>query len=363
MLSRNQGRSSINSSPTTPLSGRAESIEVPGCTCTILGLKRAIRRVFGRFTKSRDREVTIALDVVQRGTTSNNSVDTLLRQAQTTFFTQNIAVPTLSLALPYPGSRFESTAQLSLCSDLLRRHLAMTASTATVATPLDHVQQALVQSFVQNEEQSHVFGLVRMVVEEFVAAAPKSADFISEVVLLGPGLDRDDYRRLLDTLIADFEGAILLNIEPLRGLVQMVEYARPGCLIANDLVRVLAVLRTCLNDTHQQSTEHLYYLVLTVSRLLDVMVEGKVKDLRRVTEHEPLYTLLTQLSGNSDLRLKHQATYALQGLLHIPNDETRLKSILRHAGNIVMGLLGIANICRLDMRSVGEGAGQLARRL
>ncbi|KAG0376996.1 hypothetical protein BGX24_006870 [Mortierella sp. AD032] len=189
-------------------------------------------------------------------------------------------------------------------------HLATTASTTTVATPLDHVQQALVQPFVQNEEQSHVFGLVRMVVEEFVAAAPKSVDFISEVVLLGPGLDRDDYRRLLNSLIADFEGAKLLNIEPLRGLVQMVEYARPGCLIADDLVRVLAVLRTCLNNTHQQSTEHLYYWVLTISRLLDVMVEGKVKDLRRVTEHEPLYTLLTQLSGNSDLHLKHQATYA-----------------------------------------------------
>ncbi|KAG0251696.1 hypothetical protein BGZ95_006830, partial [Linnemannia exigua] len=142
-------------------------------------------------------------------------------------------------------------------------------------------QQTLVQLFVQSEEQSHVFGLVRMVVEEFVATASKSTQFISEVVLLGPGLDRDDYRGLINSLIAEFEGATLLNIESLQGLVHLVECAKPGCLVADDLVRILAVLRTRLQGTHQQSTEHPYHLVLAISRLLDVMVEGKVKDLSR----------------------------------------------------------------------------------
>ncbi|KAK3844698.1 MAG: hypothetical protein J3R72DRAFT_65688 [Linnemannia gamsii] len=376
MLSRNQEGSPRNSRPATPPSGRPESIEIQGCTMP--WLKQATRRMLGHPPKSRDRTVINALAAVQRGpagiffpgdygdATSNSSAHTqkaFLKQAQTTFFfTHNVAAPTLWVALPPLRARFESTSQLGHCSDLLRRYLTTTTSTAIIVTPLDPVQQDLVQAFVQDkEEQSRVFGLVRKVVEEFVVDALKSSASISEVVLLGPGLDRDDYHKLLNSLIAEFKSATLLNIEPLRGLVHMIECAKPGCLVADDLVRILAILRTRLQYTHQQSTKHPYYLVLAISRLLDVMVEGKVKDLSRVTEYEPLSTLLTELSAHPDMRLKHQATYALQGLFHIPNDETRRGFVLRHAGNIAMGLLGVASVCRLDMSKVGEGAGQLGR--
>ncbi|KAG0257823.1 hypothetical protein BGZ95_005132, partial [Linnemannia exigua] len=286
----------------------------------------------------------------------------VLEHHQATFFTQNIATPTLSLVLPPPGSRFESTSQLAHCSDLLRRHLATTTSTATIATSLDPVQQTLIKPFAHDEEeQIHVFGLVRSVVKEFVVDALKSSVSISEVVLLGPSLDQETYRRLLNCLIAEFEGARLLDIALLQGLVLIVECAKPECLIADDLIKILAVLRTRLQSTHQQSTEYPYYLVLAISRLLDVMVEGKVEDLSRVEDHEPLSVLLMQLSDNSDLYLKHQATYALQGLLHIPNDETRRDFVLRQAGNITMGLLGVASVCKLEVGEFVEGFGQLYR--
>ncbi|KAG0257840.1 hypothetical protein BGZ95_005121, partial [Linnemannia exigua] len=88
-----------------------------------------------------------------------------------------------------------------------------------------------------------------------------------------------------------------------------------------------------------------------------------VKDLSRVTDHEPLSVLLTRLLDNPDLHLKHQATYALQALLHIPNDETRRDFVLRHAGNIAMGLLGVASVCKLDVSEVKEGAAQLYKSL
>ncbi|KAK3844682.1 MAG: hypothetical protein J3R72DRAFT_504379 [Linnemannia gamsii] len=105
-------------------------------------------------------------------------------------------------------------------------------------TSLDPVQQALVQSSVQDkEEESHVFGLIRKVVED----------------------------------------------QDLGGPPHRLQY------------------------THQQPTNHPYYLVLAISRLLDVMVESNVKDLSRVSEYEHLVTLLTQLSGNPDMCLKHQA--------------------------------------------------------
>ncbi|KAG0372565.1 hypothetical protein BGX24_000078, partial [Mortierella sp. AD032] len=199
------------------------------------------------------------------------------------FFINNIDPPSFLTELPPPGARYNSTSQLALCSDLLRRHFATTTTPTTATKSLNPVQQDLVQPFLQNEEEpKHVFRLTRKVVYEFIGAF-KSAESISEVVLLGPGLDRDDYRRLLNSLIIEFEGARRLSMELLQGMVYLVECAEPFYLLADDLVKILAALRIRLYDTHRQSTDHLYHLVLVISRILDVMVEGKVKEMSRVT--------------------------------------------------------------------------------
>ncbi|KAK3844630.1 MAG: hypothetical protein J3R72DRAFT_419160 [Linnemannia gamsii] len=282
-----------------------------------------------------------------------------VRPPQTIFFAQNIDPPSFSTKLPIPGDRYGSTAQLAFCNDLLRRHFETTATSATTAKSLSPVQQALVQPFLQNAEvPSHVLRLIRKVVDEFIAS-PKSAESILEVVLLGPGLDRDDYRRLLNSLITEFEGATWLSTEQLQGMVHMVECAGSFYLVADDLVRILAILRTRLKNTHQQSDDYTYYLVLTISRVVDMMVEGKVKEMSRVTEYEPLSTLLKGLSRDPDMCLKHQATYALQGLLHISFDESRRDFVLQHAGNITMGLLGVASVCKLSVGEVKDGVEQL----
>ncbi|KAG0255412.1 hypothetical protein BGZ95_005764, partial [Linnemannia exigua] len=188
---------SRSSRPTTTQStAQLNSASAKGLA--MLQLKQATRKLLRNPVQPKDRTVFNALAAIQLGpagiflpgdyderdasmtttttaaaaafdnTTSNNSANTqklLLKQSQTTFFTQNVAAPTLSLALPLPGARFESTLQLAYCSDLLRRDLATITSTATVATPLDPAQQALVQPFIQNEEHNHVFGLVQKVVE------------------------------------------------------------------------------------------------------------------------------------------------------------------------------------------------------
>ncbi|KAG0374962.1 hypothetical protein BGX24_009721, partial [Mortierella sp. AD032] len=143
-------------------------------------------------------------------------------------------------------------------------------------------------------------------------------------------------------------------------MVHMVECAAPFYLLADDLVKILAVLRIRLAGTHRQSTDfYRYHLVLAISRILDVMVEGKVKEMSRVKEHAPLSELLTELSFDQDMCLKHQATYALQGLLHISNDESRRDFVLQHTGNITMGLLGVASVCKLNVGEVKDGVEQL----
>lgn len=152
------------------------------------------------------------------------------------------------------------------------------------------------------------------------------------MVILGPFLDKEYHRKLLNSLIVGFEAEKVVETNLLHAIVHLVQCAGPGYLLFDDLVRILVVLRTLVEDIHQQSPEHPY--CITLARLLDAMVEGKVKDLKQAADQEPLAAILDQLTNNPDPYLWHQATYALQALLHVPNDESRRQFVLRHDGII-----------------------------
>lgn len=275
-------------------------------------------------------------------------------------FPTNVSQPSLHVTLPPPGSRLETTSQLAYCNNLLRIHLSSSLATVNTLASLDPSQQASVDIILNSEEeQGRIRELTIMVIEEFASDALKTSDKIFEVTLLGPYLDQEYHRKLLNCFIAEFETARLLDIDLLQGLVRLVECARTDYLLPDDLVRILVVLRTRLQETHQQSAKHPFYLALALSRLLDIMVEGKVQDLRRVVDHEPLSSLLGQLVDSPDSHLKHQAAYALQGLIHVPNDETRRQYMLRQAGKIAMGLLGVASVCKLDLGEFRDGVDHL----
>lgn len=268
-------------------------------------------------------------------------------------FLQNIDVPSPLVSLPPLGARLEATAQLAFCNHLFHTHRSPPSDSGEVPT-LHLAQQTSVDAILQDEEVGYrIRWLVIRVVEEFVADSLKTLEKVSEVILLGPSLDRDYYRKLLNSVIAEFETATLFDVDLLQSLVQLVECAQQDYLLHDDLVRILAVLRSHLQDTHQQPTKHTYYLTLALSQLLDVMVKGKIHDLSRVVDHEPLSALLRQLSENPDPYIKHQTTYALQALLHIPDDEKRRQFVERHAGNIAMDLPGVA--CKLDFSGFEEG--------
>ncbi|KAG0374293.1 hypothetical protein BGX24_010585 [Mortierella sp. AD032] len=276
-------------------------------------------------------------------------------------FSQNVALPALSTSLPPLGCGFEDTSQLAHCGNLLRKYFSSSSAAASIPSePLDPTQRALIESYAQNEnEMSRVRRLIQRVVEAFAADILNSSVDLSEVLLLVPCLNQEYYSKLLNCVIAEFETAKLLNIDLLQGLVQLVESASSDYLEPEDLIRILIVLRNRLQDNPQQSTKHPYHLTWAFSRLLDVMVEGKVKDLRRVVDQEPMFALFGHLKDNTDPYLQHQATYAFQGLMHVPSDEERRKLVLRHAGNITMGLLGVESVCKLDLNQFKGGADHL----
>ncbi|KAF9990320.1 hypothetical protein BGZ75_002634, partial [Mortierella antarctica] len=210
-------------------------------------------------------------------------------------FSVNVSRPAFKTALPEFGARIDNTPHLALCSSLLPKNPALSPSDestleinllqiqeASQDTPIEDTNRGWVKAIEHNPiEQGHVRWLLARMVEEFVKDPIKGSATVTEVVLLGPVLDYGHYRKLLNCFINKFEKTTILDVDLLHGLVQLVQCASEGYLIADDLIKILSILRVRLQQTNQQSAKHPYHLTLAVSRLLDVMAKHEVEDLDR----------------------------------------------------------------------------------
>ncbi|KAF9279925.1 hypothetical protein BGZ88_012473, partial [Linnemannia elongata] len=293
-------------------------------------------------------------------------------------FLENLTAPVMKIKLPAVQDRIEVTRQLAYCTALLLRGSSLPLSTAaqleeqacdpTVAlqkTPnLDNKELEWLAEMDKNppaKERIHWLGTC--MVDEFAKDVLKDSTEIAEIVLLGPVLDNETYRSLLSCTISAFEQSVLLNVDLLQSLVQLVQVAPPEALVSDDLVKILRVLRVCLQDTHQQSSVHPFHLTLALSRLLDVMAEHKVKNLNCVEDHEPLSGILSGLKGSSDPYLMYQACYAFQALQYVPDDESALQSVLRHGTGLLNSLIQVSGVFKLDLGAVLEGLDKLQEAL
>ncbi|KAF9086880.1 WD_REPEATS_REGION domain-containing protein, partial [Mortierella sp. GBA35] len=270
-------------------------------------------------------------------------------------FPENMSKPVIRTKLPALQDRIEMTQQLVYCHSLLLKGSAATTindrlqGNDSQESVLDETERAWVRVVQQNSsQQHHLRWLVTKIVKEFAKDDLEGPDAIAEAVILGSVLDRATYRSLISCFITKFEQATILDIALLQGLVQLIESASSGYLQDDDLVRTLGVLRRRLRGTHKQSSEHVCQMTLAISRLLDVMVNGMVKDLNRTVDHQPLMAILTELKDTSDPILHFQVAYALQALQYVPDDESTLQAVLRFAGGVAMAALGVASICKLD---------------
>ncbi|KAF9271682.1 hypothetical protein BGZ88_005746, partial [Linnemannia elongata] len=222
-------------------------------------------------------------------------------------------------------------------------------------------------------EQERLRRLTAQVAFQFLESNYKDAQSIAEVVLLGSVLNRQVYRGVLSSLIKQLEQEPLLESAVLVGVVYFLESAPPRYLIDDDLVRILRVLRKRLEDTYMQpgdtkkpASEPIYLLAIAISRVLDKMVQGNIKGLRRREDHTPLLKVLAILKDSPDLCLKYQSTCAWQALQYIGDDESPLDMAVRVGGGLVMASLSVAGAFKLDveglfngLRELGEAAGQI----
>ncbi|KAG9062607.1 hypothetical protein KI688_004909 [Linnemannia hyalina] len=274
-------------------------------------------------------------------------------------FLKNVPKSAIKTKLPRPQQRIERTDQLVYCNSLLLQESHALSSSEQEPT-LDKDELAWLTE-IKNDpmERDRLQWLATRMVEAFVQDTIKDTNRIVEIVALGPILEKESYRKLLSSLITGFEESPLMDTNLLQGLVQLAQSSSPGHLVSDDLVKILSILRIRLQGTHQQSTEHPYYLTLAISRVLDVMADHKIQDLDRVLEHEPLSGVLSGLKGSTDPYLMYQACYAFQALQYVPNNETVLQAVLRHSRGVVDGVVKITALGKLDLGSVLEGLGNL----
>ncbi|KAG0013655.1 hypothetical protein BGZ80_010930 [Entomortierella chlamydospora] len=271
--------------------------------------------------------------------------------SQTTqiIFSQNI-IPSVKYTLPELGGRFTSTPQLAYCLSLLLPSLRS-------KNGFDENEMTWSQARTNDsEEQKRVQTVATNIIREFVHDELKKPDAVSEVVCLAALLDQDDFRDLLHGFVNGIEKSVLLRVHLLHGLAQLLGNANPEYIDSDDLVKILDLLNTRLKETHQQSTEHIYRLALTVSRVLDSMVDNQVKGLKREQLHKPLFDYLKGLQDSSDPSLVYQAVYGYQALLYIPDDESTLQAMLRRTGKVTQGISGVVSAVKaLDLNQFIDG--------
>jgi len=262
-------------------------------------------------------------------------------------FAENVRPP--AIKLPETYERFDNTQQLAGCLRLLRDSRSPEDMGAEEHKWLEAMKKDI-------DEQDRLKTMVTEVIRAFKREELKDAKTVAEIVYLAPILSKDDFKDLLRDFLSGIDRSELLDVHRLEGMAQLIQDADPSCLEADDLVRILKLLSTRLQDTNYQSSDYMYQLTLSVSHVLDAMADTNVIDLDRENLHGPLSNYLEGLSKSSDPYLVYQAAYAYQALQCIPDDETTWQAVMRRTGKVIQGVSGLVSAVRgVDLNKFVEG--------
>ncbi|KAF9922711.1 hypothetical protein BGZ67_010300, partial [Mortierella alpina] len=219
----------------------------------------------------------------------NNKLERKVAYIEPEIFSHDVIMRPSKPKLPTLYARISSTPQLVYCLALLSSCTSNPHAVAAIDETLDETDRNWLQTMREDtDEQNRLRSLVGKVVAEFMDDDMKEATAVAEVVSLTPVLTQTHYRTLLNNFIDSIKQATLLKFGLLDGLAHLIQNTQGGYLQPADLVSILNVLSTRLQDTHQQSSTDLYALVKAVSNVLDAMADCDVKGLSRTKLHEPL---------------------------------------------------------------------------
>jgi len=265
-------------------------------------------------------------------------------------FSKNVRPPAMETKLPKADEHLSTTPQLATCLSLLKY-------SQLLVDMLDPPAREWLHAIGNDaDEQDRLKILATNVIRAFKREEIKDDKVVAEVVCLAPVLEKSDFQYLLSELCKGIDQCVLLDIHQLDGVAQLIHGAEPGYLDADDLVKILELLSTRLRNTHTQSSNHMYQLMMAVSRVLDAMADTKVNGLDREKLHEPLSLYLNEIKDISDPYFVYQAAYAYQALLYVPDDETLWQTTLRRSGKVIQGVAGLVSAVKgLDLNRFMDG--------
>ncbi|KAG0277389.1 hypothetical protein BGZ96_002884 [Linnemannia gamsii] len=267
-------------------------------------------------------------------------------------FPDNVSPLTSAWTFPDPDGRVADTPQLVSCLGLLKQR--------PDELPEDVLEPVawkwLKETALNPDEKPRLEALVTDLIRAFTRDEIKDKKAVAEVLCLVPVLGEDDTRVLLRQFQNNIEGSHILDIGALRGLAQLLQSANPAYLHAQDLIEVLASMSKRLQETHEQSQDHIIELTVAVSSVLDAMADTKVTGLDREGLHEPLLTFLGGFQGSDDPHLKYYVSYAFQALLCVPDDESPWQATVRRTTKFVKGISGLVSAIKgLDLNGFMAG--------
>ncbi|KAF8958122.1 hypothetical protein BGZ46_002036 [Entomortierella lignicola] len=267
-------------------------------------------------------------------------------------FPDDVPPFTTSWTFPDPDGRVADTPQLVSCLGLLKQSPEDLPEDA-----LDPVARKWLKDTTKNpDEKVRLETLASELIRAFTRDEIKDKKAISEILCLVPVLEEDNVRFLLRQFQINFESSRILDIGALRGLAQLLRTATPSHLHVQDLIEVLGPMSMHLQETHDQSPDHIFELTVAVSSVLDAMADAKVTGLDRVGLHEPLLGYLRNLQASDDPQLKYFASYAFQALLCVPDNESPWQATVRRGTKIVKGISGLVSAVKgLDLNGFISG--------
>ncbi|KAG0007566.1 hypothetical protein BGZ80_004504, partial [Entomortierella chlamydospora] len=272
-----------------------------------------------------------------RNTTQPTRNDLTQEALPNHIFDKDATPPFDKCTLPEIGKRISSTPQLAYCLRLLH-------SSPALKEIFNEAERGWTQAATKDpNEQVRLQEMASDLIRVFIRGELKSRDTISEIVCLAPVLDQEDFRKLLQFIIDDINNSSLLRVDMFDGLVHLLRNSQPRDFDVNDLVKILELLSTSLQDIDGQPTQQIYKLTLAVSGILDNMADNYTKGLSREQLHDPLFKYLEGLQSRSEPYLMYQAAYAFQALQYVPDDESRSQSIQWSVGDLLEGAMSVMN--------------------
>ena len=267
----------------------------------------------------------------------SSKVSTVALTIPVHIFDKNFPPSTVEMKLPEPDARLDNTPQLVCSLGLLK--IAQSGN-----FKLEPIAVKWIEAIENDkDEQKRLKGMAADIIRAFTKEEIKDFKVVAEVVCLAPILDKETFHSLLGKFCSGINDSVLLDFQQLEGLAQLIQGADHGHLDADDLIRILELIRTRLVVTHQEPSEHMYQLTMALSNVLDAMADTKVTNLDRVKLHEPLTSYLSRLRKNSDPFLEYQAAYAYQALMNVPDDETKFEAAMRRTLKVIQGVSGLAS--------------------